>query len=499
MTTVLALDQSTSATKALLFDEAGQVLDRASVSHRQHYPQPGWVEHDAEELWQNTLQVLRTVLDRAMAAGRAPICLSLTNQRETIVVFDPRTGEPLHPALVWQDRRGDPLCAEQAACGRAEAIHARTGLRLDGYFSGSKLQWLIRHRPELRRRLETGAAVIGTIDTYLIHRLTEGRVFATDHTNASRTLLLDLQRLAWDDELCTWWEVPRTALPEIRASTAAFGETTLGGHSPRPLPICGVMGDSQASLFAQGCFEPGTAKATIGTGCSVLLNTGRDCRFSTRGLVSTLGWVHDHEPTYTLEGIIISAGATLAWLVEQLGLARNAAELEQLAAGVADSDGVYLVPAFAGLGLPYWRPDARAALVGLTGHSDRRHVARAALDAIAYQLRDALDVLQAESGVPLRSLRADGGVTANAALMQFAADLTGTPLHASLSPDCSPLGAARAGLLGMGVYRSLAELAALPRPETVYSPRGDKAGLARCWAGWQSAVAQILAAPPVDR
>ncbi|HEX2101448.1 MAG TPA: FGGY family carbohydrate kinase, partial [Candidatus Synoicihabitans sp.] len=284
--TVLAVDQSTSATKALLFDDAGTVLDREALPHRQHYPQPGWVEHDAEEIWQNTLTVLRSVAARAEAAGRAPVCLSLTNQRETVVVFNRVTGQPLHPAIVWQDRRGDQLCAAQAAAGREPAIHERTGLRLDAYFSSSKLQWLVQQRPELARRLASGDAVVGTIDAYLVHRLTQGRVFATDHTNACRTLLFDLRRLQWDNELCGWWDVPRAALPEIRASADHFGETTLDGALPRPLPICGVMGDSQASLFAQRCFRVGSAKVTMGTGSSLLLNTGAQLHLNRPGLVS---------------------------------------------------------------------------------------------------------------------------------------------------------------------------------------------------------------------
>jgi glycerol kinase len=493
MSCVLALDQSTSATKALLFDQRGRVLDQESREHRQHHPQPGWVEHDAEEIWQNTLLVLRALLARP--AGRAAdlICLSLTNQRETVVVFDRATGRPLHPAIVWQCRRGDPLCVEQARAGRAAAIHARTGLPLDAYFSGSKLQWMVRHHPGLRRRLAAGEALIGTIDTYLIYRLTGGAVFATDATNASRTLLYDISRLCWDDELCDWWEVPRVALPEVRESTARFGVTTLEGALARPLPICGVMGDSQASLFGQRCFAPGTAKVTFGTGSSVLLNLGSELRLSGHGVVSTLAWVHGGVPTYAFEGIIISSAATLAWLRDRLGLIADFAEAEQLARAVPDSDGVYLVPAFAGLGLPHWRPDARAAIVGLSAHSDRRHVARAALESIAYQLRDVLEALRAEAGVPMRELRGDGGPTVNRFLMQFTADLVGVELRIAGLPNGSALGAALAGLLGMGAYKSLAEVAAAPHDDMVYRPSMPADDVQRLYAGWQRAVRQVLA------
>ena len=489
----LAIDQSTSATKALLLERNGRVLDRESREHRQHYPQPGWVEHDAEEIWQNVLAVTRALLARNSARAGDVASLSLTNQRETIVVFDRATGAPLHPAIVWQCRRGDPLCAAHAAAGREPLVHARTGLRLDAYFSGSKLQWLAQNRPELRRKLAAGEALIGTIDTYLIYRLTGGKVFATDSTNASRTLLFDITRRRWDDELCALWEVPVAALAEVRESSARFGETTVGGVLPRAVPICGVMGDSQASLFAQRCFRAGAAKVTFGTGSSVLLNLGSTPRFSQRGVVTALAWEHRGVPTYAFEGIIISSAATLAWLQNQLGLVRDVGEIESLAAGLADSGEVYLVPAFSGLGLPHWSAAARAAIVGLTAHSDRRHVARAALESMAYQLRDALDAMQAEGGVALRELHGDGGPTANRLLMQFTADIAGVELRVATAPDCSPLGAAFAGMLGLGVHGSLEALESLPRDDIVYRPAMAPAvAQARC-AGWQRAVKQVLA------
>lgn len=492
MPCILALDQSTSATKALVFTETGRLLDKESREHRQYYPQPGWVEHDAEEIWQNTLAVLRAVVGRHAGPADDLLGLSLTNQRETVVVFERGTGRPLHPAIVWQCRRGDALCVEQAQAGREAAIHARTGLRLDAYFSGSKLQWLVRHRPDLRRRLAAGEALIGTIDAYLIYRLTDGAVFATDATNASRTLLFDLGRLGWDDELCAWWEVPCAALPEVRDCTARFGTTTLAGALLRPLPICGVMGDSQASLFAQRCFRPGSAKVTFGTGSSVLLNLGSQLRLSQRGVVTALAWVHGGVPTYAFEGIIISSAATLTWLREQLGLFADVAELDRLVRAVADNDGVYLVPAFSGLGLPHWQPAARAAIVGLSAHSDRRHVARAGIESIAYQVRDALDAMRAEAGVPLQGLAADGGAAANPFLMQFTADLTGMELRVASMLDGSPLGAALAGLLGLGVYPSLEAIAAAPREETIYRPAMAPERVDRLYAGWQRAVRQVL-------
>jgi len=489
---VLAIDQSTSATKALLFDEQGNCLDRESCEHRQYYPQPGWVEHDAEEIWQNVLQVTGEVVERNRARLDDIACVSITNQRETVVVFERATGRPLHPAIVWQCRRSDALCAALEAAGKGDLVHARTGLRLDAYFSGSKLQWLVRNRPDLAGKLASGEALVGTIDTYLVYRLTQGKVFATDFTNASRTLLFDIGRLCWDEELCKLWEVPRTALPEVRESSACFGETTLGGILDSPLPIVGVMGDSQASLFAQRCFEPGTAKVTLGTGSSVLLNIGSQPRLSARGVVTALAWVFAGEPVYAFEGIIIHSAATLKWLQDQLGLVADAREIERLAGEVEDAGGVYLVPAFSGLGLPHWAPDARAMITGLTGFSDRRHVARAALESIAYQLRDALDAMQSESGVALRALKADGGPTANRLLMQFTADITQTELVVSDAPDCSPLGAALMGLLGMGLYDSLASISRMGRDERVFRPSMPASVVESNVAGWQRAVRQVL-------
>jgi glycerol kinase len=492
MSLFLALDQSTSATKALLFDADGRSLDRESREHKQFYPQPGWVEHDADEIWQNTLSVLQSLLSRQMARTAQIVSLSITNQRETIVVFDRATGRPLHPAIVWQCRRGDAFCAEHAAAGREPFVHQRTGLKLDAYFSASKLQWLVRHQPDLKAKLADGSAVIGTIDAYLIHRLTAGKVFATDSTNASRTLLYDIGRLCWDEELCRLWEVPVRALPEVRDSSAHFGDTTLDGLLSNPLPIRGVMGDSQASLFAQRCFSPGEAKVTFGTGSSLLLNIGAQPRFSSKGVLTALAWTHDGVPTYAFEGIIISSASTLTWLRDQLGLAGDVAAIEQLAQEVPDNGGVYLVPAFTGLGLPHWQPAARAAISGLSSHSDRRHVARAAFESIAYQIRDALDAMRAEARVPLVALHGDGGPTASKFLMQFTADLTGVELQVATMADCSPLGAVLASQLSLGVHPSISSLADAPREETVCRPMLPPGQVAALYAGWQTAVRRSL-------
>jgi len=489
----LALDQSTSATKALLFDADGRSLDRESLGHQQHYPQPGWVEHDAEEIWQNALAVLREIVGRNPGRVGDIAALSITNQRETIVVFERGTGRPLHRAIVWQCRRGDEFCSAHAAAGKEPLVHSKTGLKLDPYFSASKLQWLVRNKPDIRAKLADGSALIGTIDAYLIYRLTEGRVFATDSTNASRTLLFDITRLAWDEELCALWEIPPKALPEVRDCSARFGESTLDAAFEKPLSICGVMGDSQASLFAQRCFEPGSTKVTFGTGSSLLLNIGSEPRFSDRGVLTALAWTHQGKPNYAFEGIIISSASTLTWLRDQLGLAPDVQALEKLARDVPDSGGVYLVPAFTGLGLPHWRPDARAAILGLSSHSDRRHIARAAYESIAFQIRDALEAMRSEAGVPLGAIHGDGGPTASAFLMQLTADIAGAELRVAAMPDCSPLGAVFAGQLGMGIRREPADLViSAAKDEVAYRPAMDSNQLATLKSGWKATVRAAL-------
>jgi glycerol kinase len=492
MNYVLAIDQSTSATKAVLFDAAGQVVERAARDHRQIYPQPGWVEHDAKEIWQNALAVIRDIVGRQADKFNGVAGLAITNQRETFIVFDRRTGEPLHNAIVWQCRRGEPICQQLRDAGHEELIRGKTGLRLDTYFSGSKLQWLIHERPDIGEKLQSGEALFGTIDAYLIYRLTGGEVFATDPTNASRTLLFDVGTLAWDDELCGLFDVPRRALPEVRESFARFGATDAGGVLPRPLPICGVIGDSQASLFAQRCYEPGSGKATFGTGTSLLLNVGHEFKLSGRGAVSALAWVHAGRPTYALEGIINFSAATIGWLKDQLGMIGDAAESEALARAVDSSGGVYLVPAFAGLSAPYWRPDARAAIVGMTAFTRREHIVRAALEAVAYQIRDVVDMLRDDAGVAPQVLAADGGPTRNEFLMQFTADVTGLELIVSPVPESSALGAAMAGMLGLGLVASLADLAALPRETKRYQPTMSGERVEELYAGWRAAVERVL-------
>jgi glycerol kinase len=490
--TILSIDQSTSATKAFLYDLDGKPLDREARGHEQHYPRPGWVEHDAEEIWQNTLAVLRDLLKRDGARSAEIQCLSLTNQRETFVIFDRKTGRPLRPAIVWQCRRGDPICDALDRDGHDRTVRDRTGLRINTYFSAPKLAWVIQNEPEVAELLRGGRALFGTIDTYLIYRFTKTRTFATDHTNASRTLLYSIRERSWDETLCDCFGVPFETLAEIRESASRFGDTTAEGLLDSPIPICGVMGDSQASLFAHHCFDAGMAKVTIGTGSSVLLNVGTDLQIVENGTVSTVGWVYREEPTYCFEGIINYAAATLVWLRDQLQLVDDADSVEELAASVEDNGGVYLVPAFAGLSAPYWDQDARAAIVGMSAHSSRAHIVRAALESIAYQIRDALEMMQESTSHPLRTIHADGGATKNRFLMQFTADVTGREVRVAEKKDLSPLGAMQCGLLGMGIRSSLKELSELPQAGVDYSPTRDETQVDAALNGWRRAVERVL-------
>jgi glycerol kinase len=491
MPLILAIDQSTSATKAVLFDEQGTVVDRASRDHAQRCPSPQRVEHDADEIWANVQAVAAVIAHQNPARLHDIAAVSLTNQRETFVVFDRVTGEPLRPAIVWQDRRGDAVCRILAEQGMGNLVHRRTGLSLDGYFSGSKIRRLLDEEPHVRQAVVSGLAVVGTIDAYLVHRLTSGRVCAGDSTNASRTLLYDIDRLAWDADLCDLFGVPPATLPEVRESAATYGETDIAGVLPRPVPIAGVIGDSQASLFAQRCFGAGTAKATFGTGTSILFNAGHERPATTGTAATALAWVLGGRPTYALEGMINSSAATIAWLRDRLGLIADAAESESVAASVPDNGGVYLVPAFAGLSPPYAAADARAAIVGLTTHSGREQVVRAGLEAIGYQVHDVLAMLARQAGVVPAAVFADGGPTRNSFLMQFVADITGVELAVTDVPESSALGAAMMGMLGLGWHSSLEALARLPRSLRRFRPRMPRPEAERLLAGWRDAVRRV--------
>jgi len=491
----LAIDQSTSATKAMLFTPDGRLLDQESLSHRQIYPRAGWVEHDAEEIFSNMLKAASALLQRHSNQWNSLLAFSIANQRETFVLFDRETGQPLYNAIVWQCRRGDEFCKQLVAAGSEDIVHELTGLKIDTYFPASKLRWLLDARPDLRTRLKDGSALFGTIDTYLIYRLTGSKVYATDHTNASRTLFYDIEKLAWSQELREVFGLEFGALPDVRESAAWYGDTDLAGCLNRRIPICGVMSDSQAALFAQRCFSPGSAKVTFGTGSSVLLNIGHEKHLSAHGTLTALGWVLQGQPTYAFEGIINFTGATISWMRDQLQLIANPAETETLAQSVSDSDGVYFIPAFVGLSAPYWRADARAAILGMTPSTTRAHVVRAALESIGYIVTDVLKAMGEDAGVRLDMVHADGGAVRNAFLMQFVADMNQLKVRAAQTPELSALGAVFNGGLGLNIYTSLEDLQKLPFGFVEYTSSMDPVRANDLFAGWQAAVQQILYQP----
>jgi len=491
---ILALDQGTTGSTARVFDRQGQVLGGAYAEFTQHYPQPGWVEHDPEELWQVSLRVMSEALAAAQLAPRDLHAVGLTNQRETTLVWERASGRPLQRAIVWQSRQTAELCAGLRRAGHEPLVRERTGLVLDPYFSGSKLRFLLDHHPDAQSRAEAGELLFGTVDTWLLWRLTGGQVHATEPTNASRTLLYDIHRRIWDPELLAIFGVPAAMLPEVRPSSGAFGVTVARGALPAGIPISGIAGDQQAALYGQGCWQPGQAKNTYGTGCFTVLNLGAQPTLSRNGLITTLACDARGGPVYALEGSVFVAGAAIQWLRDELGLIARADETEAIARSVPDTAGVYLVPAFAGLGAPYWDADARGALVGLTRGANRRHIVRATLESLAYQTQDVVTAMNADSGVPLRELRVDGGASANGFLMQFQADLLGVPVVRPASIETTVAGAAYLAGLGSGFWSSPDELEHLLRIGQRFLPAADPELRRGLLQGWKLAVARVRSA-----
>ncbi len=489
MRSVLAIDQGTTGTTCLVIDEQGQAVARAYSEFTQHFPRAGWVEHDAEEIWAVTLRTAREAIE---AAGTVPEAIGITNQRETVVVWDRATGEPVHRAIVWQDRRTTARCRELKEEGLESWVRSRTGLVLDPYFSGTKLEWLLREVPGVRERAEAGELAAGTIDSWLIWKLTGGRVHATDPTNASRTLLYNIDRLDWDDELLALFGVPRALLPEVRPSSGDFGVTDASLFG-RAIPVLGVAGDQQAALFGQGCWAPGLAKNTYGTGAFLLLNTGERRIESSRGLLTTVACDARGGAAYALEGSIFIAGAAVQWLRDALGIIVHAPESEALARELESNDGVYFVPAFVGLGAPHWDPDARGTIVGLTRGTGRAHLARAALEAMAYATRDVLEAMEADSGVEAVELAVDGGAALNDWLMQFQADVIGRPVRRPAMVETTALGAAGLAGLAAGIWPNAdAFRGAMPDP-TVFRPEMESATRDALVLGWRRAIAATRA------
>jgi glycerol kinase len=495
MLSILAIDQGTTGTTCLVIDQSGTVAGRAYSEFKQHFPQPGWVEHDATEIWDVTLRVAREAIAAAekgaggrLARGKVDVAgIGITNQRETVVVWDRATGKPAHRAIVWQDRRTADVCRQLKRAGKEEWVRERTGLVLDPYFSATKLTWLLDNESGLRQRAEAGELACGTIDTWLIWQLTGGKVHATDPTNASRTLLYNIDKLDWDDELLALFKVPRAMLPEVRPSSGSFGESVPDLFG-RELPIAGVAGDQQAALFGQGCWNAGLAKNTYGTGAFLLLHTGGERVASKHGLLTTVACGVRGEAAYALEGSIFIAGAAVQWLRDGLGIIKSAEETQQLAQSIASNDGVYFVPAFVGLGAPHWDAEARGTLVGLTRGSTRAHLVRAALEAMAYATRDVLEAMVADSGVEAKELGVDGGAAQNDWLMQFQADMLGVGVRRPQMVETTALGAAGLAGLGLGVWPDAdAFLSARPEP-TRFAPRMQAEERDALMRGWQRAV-----------
>jgi glycerol kinase len=492
---ILAIDQGTTSSRAIIFDKPGSIVSTGQLEHEQIFPKAGWVEHDPAEIWRNTGEVIGQALGKANLTRHDIAAVGITNQRETAVVWNRRTGEPVYNAIVWQDTRTQPIVDRLAADGGVERFKAKVGLPLATYFSGTKIVWILENVPGARELAEAGDLLFGTTDTWVLWNLTggvDGGVHATDVTNASRTMFMDLETLAWDDEILAAFGVPRSMLPEIRSSSEVYG--VANEHSLlRETPIAGILGDQQAATFGQAAFDAGEAKNTYGTGNFLIFNTGEEIVHSKNGLLTTVGYKLGDEPVhYALEGSIAVTGSLIQWLRDNVGLISSAAEVEELAKTVQDNGGAYFVPAFSGLFAPYWRPDARGALVGLTRYVNKGHLARAALEAIAFQTRDVVDAVNADAGIDLTELRVDGGATVNDTLLQFQADILGVPVVRPVVAETTALGAAYAAGLAVGFWSSLDELRANWQEDMRWTPAMEATERERLDRNWKKAVSKTL-------
>ena len=487
---ILAIDQGTTSSRAILFSGDGRRLGQAQKELPQHFPQSGWVEHDAEDIWRDTVEVMRGALADAGKSAGDVAAIGITNQRETTVIWDRETGEPIHKAIVWQDRRTADFCQQLRGQGAEEVVRQRTGLLLDPYFSGTKIAWLLDNVPGARERAERGELAFGTIDCFLLWRLTGGKVHATDATNAARTLIFDIRKQAWDPELLAMLRIPESLLPEVRDSDADFGETEaeiLG----RAIPIGGIAGDQQAATVGQACFEAGMMKSTYGTGCFALFNTGEKLVHSEHRLLSTIAYRLGGRTTYALEGSIFVAGAAVQWLRDGLGIIGAAPETEALAKQADTKQRVYLVPAFTGLGAPYWDAEARGAVFGLTRATGPAELARAALEAVCYQTRDLLEAMWADGATGLEALRVDGGMVANDWMLQMLADILGVAVERPVVPETTALGAAYLAGLNQGLFADLEAVAAQWQSDARFEPKMDAGERDDRYAGWQDAVGRV--------
>ena len=489
---ILALDQGTSSSRAIIFDKKGFIVSIAQKEFKQYFPQPGWVEHDANEIWSSQLGVATEAIAKAGLSVENIAAIGITNQRETTVVWDRNTGKPIYNAIVWQDRRTATLCDDLKAKGLDHFVKEKTGLVIDAYFSGTKIKWILDNVPDARDRANDGELAFGTIDTWLLWNLTKGQVHATDVSNASRTMLCNIHTLQWDGELQDMLDVPGNMLPQIRSSSEVYGSTQ-NILTAKNIPIAGIAGDQQAALFGQMCTQPGMVKNTFGTGCFMLMNTGEKPVYSNNNLLTTVAWKVNVITHYALEGSVFIAGAVVQWLRDGLGIIRNSSDVESLAAQADSNGGVYMVPAFSGLGAPHWNPDARGAIFGITRGTTAAHLARAALESIAFQTWDVLKAMEADAGIFIKELRVDGGATANDLLMQFQSDILNTKVLRPTVTETTALGAAYLAGLAVGYWKNIEEIQEQWQIDKTFEPNMDELKRAALTNGWQKAVKATIA------
>ncbi|MGC8229846.1 glycerol kinase GlpK [Pseudobacillus badius] len=489
---ILSLDQGTTSSRAILFNKKGEAAYVAQKEFTQHFPQPGWVEHNANEIWGTILACIATVLSENNISPEQIAGIGITNQRETTVVWDKETGKPVYNAIVWQSRQTADICNELKDQGYDSLFREKTGLLIDAYFSGTKIKWILDNVEGARERAEKGELLFGTIDTWLIWKLSGGKVHVTDYSNASRTLLFNIHDLTWDEELLTILNIPTSMLPEVRPSSEVYGQTVPYHFFGQEVPIAGAAGDQQAALFGQACYEEGMAKNTYGTGCFMLMNTGEKAVTSRHGLLTTIAWGIDGKVEYALEGSIFVAGSAIQWLRDGLRMVKDAADTEEYATSVASSGGVYVVPAFVGLGTPYWDSDVRGAVFGLTRGTSKEHFVRATLESLAYQTKDVLDAMEADSGISLKTLRVDGGAVKNNFLMQFQSDMLQVPVERPIINETTALGAAYLAGLAVGFWKDRQEISSKWQVEKVFKPQMANEEQARLYAGWKKAIEAAL-------
>ncbi|BAD63794.1 MULTISPECIES: glycerol kinase GlpK [Shouchella] len=495
-TYILAIDQGTTSTRSILFNLEGEIVHTVQKEFKQYFPHPGWVEHNANEIWNSTLSVISGLFTETDVEPRQIKAIGITNQRETTVVWDKETGKPVYHALVWQSRQTEDICKTLRDAGHNETFRSKTGLLIDPYFSGTKVKWILDHVEGARERAENGELLFGTIDSWLIWKLSGGKAHVTDYSNAARTLMYNIHDLQWDEELLRILDIPKAMLPEVKSSSEVYANTVEYHFFGEQIPIAGVAGDQSAALFGQACFEKGMVKNTYGTGCFILMNTGNEAVTSENGLLTTIAWGLDGKVEYALEGSIFVAGSAIQWLRDGIKLLESAKDSEAYAKRIESSEGVYVVPAFVGLGTPYWDSDARGAMYGLTRGTTREHIVRATLEALAYQTKDVMEAMESDSGLESKKLRADGGVVKNDFLMQFQSDLLDAPVERPTINETTALGAAYLAGLAVGVWKDKQEIADKWKIDRSFEPEMEKTERETLYGGWKTAIEATMAFKP---